>query len=156
MLLSQIEFAAHIGKARSYVTQLKKENRLVMVDGKVDVEASLLKIEETKDPSKSGKENKTSVNYQEVRALNEETKYFLNDVELKQKQSLLVFADSAKAKAADAGTVFRNRMESLPSILAPQLAAERDEHRIFSMMTDHIESYLNDLSHALSQLEKQQ
>ena len=53
--LTQSAFAAHLGIARSYVTQLKKEGRLVMSeDGKlVDLEASQAKIAETADPGKA-------------------------------------------------------------------------------------------------------
>lgn len=53
--LTQSAFAAHLGIARSYVTQLKKEGRLVMSeDGKlVDLEASQARIAETADPGKA-------------------------------------------------------------------------------------------------------
>lgn len=51
--LNQTEFAKHIGVAKSYITQLKQEGRLVFAEnGKVDVEASLLRIKETGDPNR--------------------------------------------------------------------------------------------------------
>jgi len=52
VLLSQAAFSRQLGCARSYVTQLKRDDRLVMVDGKVDVNASLSKIERTGDPNR--------------------------------------------------------------------------------------------------------
>lgn len=54
-LLSQSSFARQQGWSPSYVTQLKREGRLVIgVGGLVDVENSLRRIAETADPSKDG------------------------------------------------------------------------------------------------------
>ncbi len=51
--VSQTEFAEIIGKSKGYVSQLKAAGRLVFNDaGKVDVEASLAKIEATRDPNR--------------------------------------------------------------------------------------------------------
>lgn len=50
-LVTQAEFARLQGWQRSYVTQLKQQGRLVMVDGKVDVEASLAKIDALASPN---------------------------------------------------------------------------------------------------------
>lgn len=54
-LMSFAEFARHAGFKPSYVTQLKREGRLVLSDdGKaVKVAESLARIEETRDPSKA-------------------------------------------------------------------------------------------------------
>ncbi|MCX2896808.1 terminase small subunit [Pseudomonas mandelii] len=55
MYLSKSAFAARIGRAPSYITWLKNNNRLVLTaDGKqVDVTASEALIRETADPSKT-------------------------------------------------------------------------------------------------------
>lgn len=51
--VSQTEFAEIIGKTKGYVSQLKAAQRLVFNDaGKVDVVASLAKIEATRDPNR--------------------------------------------------------------------------------------------------------
>lgn len=51
--LNQTQFAKHINVHKTYVTQLKQAGRLVMTDkGKVDVEASILRIKETEDPNR--------------------------------------------------------------------------------------------------------
>jgi len=49
-LLTQAEFARQNGYSKPYVTKLKAEGRLVMVDGKVDAEASKALIASTADP----------------------------------------------------------------------------------------------------------
>ncbi|WP_030128521.1 hypothetical protein [Pseudomonas sp. QTF5] len=55
IFLSKSAFAAHIGKAPSYITWLKNNNRLVLSDdGKlVNVEATIALIRDTADPTKA-------------------------------------------------------------------------------------------------------
>lgn len=49
---SKSAFARRLGVAPSYVTKLAQEGRLVVVDGQVEVEASLARMEATKDPNR--------------------------------------------------------------------------------------------------------
>nr|WP_238938326.1 terminase small subunit [Pseudomonas weihenstephanensis] len=53
--MSKSAFAAHIGKAPSYITWLKDNNRLVLSDDgkRVNVDATIALIRETADPSKA-------------------------------------------------------------------------------------------------------
>lgn len=174
-LMSQAEFAAHLGVNRSHVTQLKNAGRLVMQDGKVDVEASIKLIDETKDPAKEGvakrhqqersqKEQEktekapsalgTGSRFQLAKAKREEVNCELADIELQTKRGQLLVADQVKLAVADGDTIIRNRLESLPDILAPQLAAETDEQKIRSLLIDHIESLLGDLSRSFYNLAK--
>lgn len=52
--MSKAEFAASRGWSRPYVSKLARQGRLVLVDGRVDVEATLALLAETADPSKAG------------------------------------------------------------------------------------------------------
>lgn len=173
-LLNQSEFAKHIGVERGYITQLKTAGRLVMQDGKVDVEASMLKIEETKDPSKQGVKNrhakerqqantKPEINtdsdkhidsYQNSRAKKEKYSALQAQIAYEKEIGLLLLAVEAKSAVADGDAIIRNRLESLPDLLAPQLAAESDEQKIRSMLIDHIEQMLGDLSRSFHNLAK--
>jgi hypothetical protein len=49
---SKSEFARRLGVAPSYVTKLAQEGRIVVVDGQVEAEASLARMEATKDPNR--------------------------------------------------------------------------------------------------------
>ena len=50
--VTQADLARHLGTTRSYITALKAADRLVCLDGgKIDLEASLTRIEATRDPS---------------------------------------------------------------------------------------------------------
>ncbi|WP_095169657.1 terminase small subunit [Pseudomonas sp. Irchel 3H3] len=55
IFLSKSAFAAHIGKAPSYITWLKKNNRLVLSadERQVNVDATIELIRETADPTKT-------------------------------------------------------------------------------------------------------
>jgi hypothetical protein len=174
-LMSQSDFAAHIGVNRSHITQLKNAGRLVMQDGKVDVEASIKRIDDTKDPAKEGvakrhqqersqkeqeKTEKAPIasgsgsRFQSAKARREEANAELTEIDLQTKRGQLLIADEVKLAVADGDTVIRNRLESLPDILAPQLSAETDEQKIRSMLMDHIESLLGDLSRSFYTLAK--
>jgi len=50
--VNQAEFAALMGWSGAYVTKLKQAGRLVIVDGRVDVEASKVRIADTRDPNR--------------------------------------------------------------------------------------------------------
>ena len=50
-LMSPLEFANHIDRQPGWITQLKDAGRLVMEGDKIDVEASLQRIEDTANPS---------------------------------------------------------------------------------------------------------
>lgn len=53
-VLSKTEFAARRGWAKSYVTKLAKQDRLVLTkDGKIDLEATEALLSQTADPSKA-------------------------------------------------------------------------------------------------------
>lgn len=63
-LLTQKEFALQQGWAQSYVTQLKQAGRLVIVDGKVDVAASLRRIADTADHNRDDVAQRHAANRQ--------------------------------------------------------------------------------------------
>ncbi len=166
-LMSQAEFASYIGSTRSYVTQLKSAGRLAMQDGKVDVEASIELIAKTKDPAKDGVTKRheqergskglgtqtsgapvsgSGSRFQDAKARRETANAELVEIELATLRGTLLVADEVKLCVVDGDTIIRNRLESLPDILAPQLAAETDEQKIRSLLMDHIETLLGDLS----------
>jgi hypothetical protein len=55
---------------------------------------------------------------------------------------------------ADGDAIIRNRLESLPDMLAPQLAAESNEQKIRALLMDQIEYLLSELSQSFHKLTK--
>jgi hypothetical protein len=84
--------------------------------------------------------------YQQARAMKE--KYFAMQAKIayEKEVGLLLVASEVKFAIADGDAIIRNRLESLPDTLAPQLAAEQDESRIRIMLAEHIEELLSELS----------
>lgn len=71
IFLSKSAFAAHIGKAPSYITWLRKNNRLVLStdEKQVNVDATIALIRATADPTKAA----VAARHQEARVLRDVT-----------------------------------------------------------------------------------
>jgi hypothetical protein len=171
--MNQLEFAAHIGKARSYITQLKNNGRLVMNGDQVDVEATMQLIADTEDPSKAGvvdrhqreREQKMTGQlddmsgragsaYQQARAMREKYAAMQAKIAYEKEIGVLLEAQEVRMAVADGDAIIRNRLESLPDILAPQLAAEKDEQKIRILLAGQIEYLLDELSRTFNGMVK--
>lgn len=167
-LLNQSQFAKELGRHRSYVTELKSKGLLVMRAGLVDVEATKKLMEEMKDPSKQAVAERHEANRQKTAVASaadpsaevnpalgsfqtNKAKKAHYDALAAQRDyelsigKLIMAADAGKA-VADAAAVVRQRLESLPDVLAPQFAAETNEQRIRATLLDQIESLLSEMS----------
>lgn len=176
-LLKQNEFAKHIGVKPGYVTQLKSAGRLVMSNGMVDVDASLKLIADTLDPGKIGvterhaQEREQKLNgtppptlddmsgkagsaYQQARAMKEKYLAMGAKIAYEKEVGLLLVASEVRSAIADGDTVLCNRIEALFYSLAPQLADERDEGKILTIMLDHWETIRGDLSRTFNEMAK--
>ena len=141
---TQIEFAQLIGVAKSYVTKLKEQGRLVMTeDGKrVDVEASKARIAATADPSKpdvSAKWTKPTPpanppaddsddapasggsKYHDARAAKEHYAALSAKLDYEKAIGKVVNKADVQAVVEDVITQFRQGLENLPYRLAPEL-----------------------------------
>jgi hypothetical protein len=152
--MTQEQFAKHIDRVPGYITQLKDAGRLVMENGQVNVEASVERIRETANPSfqihadrhQEERERKAGSAYQQARAMREKYAAMQAKISYEKEIGLLLVAHDVKMAVADGDAIIRNRLESLPDILAPQLAAEKDEQRIRMILADQIEFLLDELS----------
>lgn len=170
-------FAARLNYKPSYITSLKQQGRLVMTeDGKrVLVQASIARIKETATPSHQAVADRHAAaraaplptddlddepdtlpppsspeqaKYQSSRAEREHwnAQAAKRDYELSMRQ--LLRADEVEGAIASAVTQLRARLETLPDILAPQLAAEPDESKCRTLLADEIEHTLGELARA--------
>lgn len=169
------EFAGIAGFKPSYITQLEKDNRLVLTeDGKrILVAESLARIEATRDPSKiavarrhaearsaaEGEGNAqaapeteeleiNSSGYQHWRERSERAKALAAERDNAVADGKLLAAADVAAAVATIATTLRTRLESLPAILAPQVVAAVDEARAHALIAEHVE-------HALAESERQ-
>lgn len=181
-LMSQSEFARHIGKTPGYITQQKDAGRIVMQGRMVNVEETIKLMDETKDPSKAGVADrhdrereqkqiapaaygqnahvmdditgKAGSAYQQARAMKEKYAAMQAKIAYEKEVGILLVAQDAMLAVADGDAIIRNRLESMPDMLVPQLAAEMDEQKIRTMLMDYIEHLLGELSQSFHKLTK--
>lgn len=162
---TQAEFAATLGKDKSYVTRLKQAGRLVLTaDGLVDVEASQARIAATADPSRAAsvearqagattpKQAASPANeaignsYQTAKAVNEKYKALTAKLEYEKASGKLVDAEAATLFAADLAATFRSALEVLPDRLAPELVPLNDTETTRAVLVESFEQVLTDLA----------
>lgn len=178
--LTQAQFARHLGVDRAHVTRLKHAGRLVLTPtGHVDVAASEARIAATADPAKAPvaerhaagraaavdgqKQAKTAPesegdaadgtpDYQKARARREEANANLAEIELAERAGQLMETSAVVAVLADAGATCRSMLETLPAVLAPQLATLSDDHACRQLLEEHVGAALNELCDRLAGL----
>lgn len=171
--VTQAEFARHIGVARSYVTALKKADRLVLnAIGNVLVEESKKRIAETADPNRDDvaarhatarsdatvnpeKEPKTedeinsSHDYQKSRAQKEH--YAAEQARLDYERAIGKVVEKADAAAAieDVTSIIRQALENMPHRTAPELVG-KDLDAIRATLKQEIHNALAEMEREFS------
>lgn len=156
VLLSQADFAREIGVGRSRVHALKEAGRLVMVGSLVDVEASKLRIAETRSAAHDDQGKAAIIRAEEpsdsaprridAQARKEHLAAELLQMDLDERQGKLMRAEEVIAAVADAATTLRTRIEAFPDLLASQLAAINDEAQVRAELASQVEIVLAELS----------
>lgn len=90
--------------------------------------------------------------YQQSRAIKEKYNAMAAKREYEISIGVLLIADEVSGVIANAATIVRTRIESLPDILAPQFAAERDEQKIRALWIDYNESMLTEMCRQFQKL----
>lgn len=145
---SQAEFARLQGWAKSYVTELKHQGRLVFdAEGRqVDVAASLARIQATTE--RTGQASAPAVP-PAVRVDRDRKEFYDAEnarLDLEERLGKLMPAAQVLEAVADAGAIFAQQLEALPERLAPQLAAlGGDEGRIRAALADALEGVRHDM-----------
>ena len=142
-----------------------------MVDELVDVQRSIDRIDATKKhpgssrimprsdpppeqprttPSPSSPDDDTTPDYQQARALREHYNALIAKAEYEERIKRLLPIGDVRRFVTDACTIIRAGLESLPETLAPQLAAESDEHIVQSVMAAHVERLLQEMADKFS------
>lgn len=152
--VTQTEFARLIGVGKSYVTALKKSGRLVMdAAGRVLVEESKQSLAR----SNGAPERAAVVTelYQDNRDKKDHYAAELARLDYEERCGSLMIAADVLAVVANAATTLRTRLESIPDILAPQIAAVSDEQQIRAILSDQVETLLAEVSAQFTALSKQ-
>lgn len=92
--------------------------------------------------------------YQEARAVKERYLAMTAKRDYEISMGKLIDAGQVESAAAAAITVMRQRLEGMPAILAPQIAAISDEPRIRAVITEAIEHTLAELAREFGAIAK--
>jgi hypothetical protein len=175
------EFADLLGFKRSYITQLRKDDRLVFTeDGtRILVHESKERIEATKDPARigvvrrhavsrdtpivaaprapeqpEGESEPSSPGFQHWRERGEKAKALGLERDNAIADGKLLDAAEVHAAVGSAITLLRTRFEGLPDALAPELSIIDDEAKARAVLSSHIEHTLAELAREFSSLAK--
>jgi len=157
-VMTQAEYAAARGWSKAYVTKLKQQGRLVMTDdGRVRTAESDKLIAETANGDGRGGPNQPAAeniggSMQASRAVREKYLALTAKRDYEQSCGKLVEIDKVRAYVADAATTLRTRIESLPVMAGPLVAAESDEARCVALLREIVEQCLNELASKFSAL----
>lgn len=167
-VISKTEFAARRGWAKSYVSKLAKQDRLVLTaDGKVDLEATESLLAESADPSKAAvaerherlrlqRESKNAAeepavpqigkpaDFQKSRALREHYLALQEQANFHKMEGSLVERVAVTTGAYNAGRMLRDQLLGMPTQIAPELAAMTDPWEIERHLTTAIRRTLED------------
>ncbi len=171
-VISKTEFAARRGWAKSYVSKLAKQDRLVLTEnGKIDLEATELLLASSADPSKAGVTARhdqdrlerdvypelsitaetpavpptgKAPDYQKARAQREYFLAQLAEAEFHKVQGNLVEREAVTQAAFTAGRMLRDLVFGLSPQLAPELAAMTDPWQIEKHLTGTFRRVFND------------
>lgn len=154
--VTQADLARHLGTSRSYITALKAADRLVLADDGqgIDLEASLARIEATRDPQRADvaerhasaragtllaasqaqaqaarpppdpPEPEDANSYQAARALKE--KYAAKTARMEYERAIgqLIERQAVEDAIEDVMTLVRQQLEQMPNRVSPQLIAQ--------------------------------
>ena len=163
--MNQAEFARTINRSEAYITELKQAGRLVFFPDsqEIDADASVKRMLATKDITKQGvvdhnaeqrggdtldfteRNLQASGAYAQARALREKYNALAAKKDYEIAVGNLLHIDEVKFVIAQGDGIIRDRLESLPDILAPQLALEISEVEIKAIVQRHINGIIENL-----------
>lgn len=141
---SEARIAATADPAKDQVAARHASARSAAVDGKKTTKTVAPVDDESDDLPVGGPD------YQKARARREEANANLAEIELAERAGALMETAAVRAVLADVGATCRAALETLPAILAPQLATLNDDHAIRQLLEEHIGAALNELCDRLA------
>lgn len=157
-LMTQSEFAAHIGKDKGYVTRLKQAGRLVIEgegrDARVKVAESIKKIEETKggrddvearhDAAKGKKASKPDESRVSAQTRKEAAQADIAEMERDQLKGKLIDREQVEQALADVVSFARQGIENFPHRVAGQLVG-KDFEQIMATLKQEVVALMGDM-----------
>lgn len=155
-IVTKAEFARRNSWSKSYVTKLKDDGRLVLTeDGRVLVAESLARIAASAQAPERASPPAVSPTFRADRDRKEFYDAENARLDLEQRLGRTLATRDVRAVCANAAVTLRSRLEGWPARLAPHIAAlGGDEARIRTLLAEHIEQALGELSRGFAKLEE--
>lgn len=170
-LETQSAFARRLGKHKAHVTRLKQAGRLVMVDDRVDVEATLHALEATASPL--ARDQAAAEYHAQQRATPPQPSDTLAELGLRHKRAVadkaeaeakvkqleaaqlereLVAIGEVQAAGIDAGVALRDGLAAMIDRHAAELAAAQAPSQVHALLSEAVEQLLIEFSRACERL----
>lgn len=107
-------------------------------------------VEPESEGEEEGGEVPATPDYQKARARREQANASLAEIELAERAGELMQTSAVVAVLADAAATCRSMLETIPGVLAPQLAALNDAHECRQLLEEHLGAALNELCDRLA------
>jgi len=176
-LISKADYARHRGVTGAMVSHWTNANRIVIVDGKVDRDASDRMLAASRDPARGGKKGKSdgsipntlqgsrapgaeggtapggaSDSYAAVRTLREGYRAKTEEVEYRQRIGELVEKDAYDKALADALGPILAAFDTLAPRLAPKIAGESDARKVQNTIDAAVAAIRQSIADTLQQM----
>jgi hypothetical protein len=171
-LETQAAFARRIGRDKSYVTRLKQSGRLVMREGKVDVEESERLVGDTQsqlprdaanrerlaverlvdEPAPGGDLAEAGRRLKRAQADKAEHEAEMLKLERARLEGSLVELADVKNTATDIAAVMRAALENLADRYAPELTAATEVNQAHAILAEALELVLGELARKIDKL----
>lgn len=172
-LITQAEYARRRGVAKSAVAKAVKENRISLIDGRIDPAVADIQWERNTraradsgravaepvggsptgasdggaaDPGTTAREPKDDGEYSVNRARREKYEADLAEIKLREQQGDLVRVVEVRAEIAKRIGQVRMNLLQLPARLAPLMAVEADQAKIHAMLDAELRGVLANVS----------
>lgn len=179
-LETQAAFARRIGKDRSHVTRLKQSGRLVMNEGRIDVDRTLALLKDTESPLPRDQANRERLAAERAQssapgAVADDIEASLADAGRRQKvaqadkmqheaemarmererlEGSLVELSDVQNAGLDIAAKLRAALEGLPDRYAPELAAATDTNQAHGLLAEALELVLDELTREIAALDQ--
>ncbi len=123
-LITLTELAKRLGVSQPYVQKLKKQGLIAVKAGKCDYEASMKLIESSKDPARAEfsksmgrpmQDKKQAITFNDARTAKEAARARLAQIEVKEKEGMLVPKDELTFALKDLFLEIRGQILSIPT-----------------------------------------
>lgn len=167
-LMTQKQYAEHVGCDQSRISRLMKQGKLkgaIDKEGKIDPDKADIVLKKNLAPENRKiliddvpKEEKVEavkntefekLDYNEARTLNEQYKAMLNKLEYEEKANILVNIEDINSKLFKVARQIRDSIQAIPDRCSALVAVENDAWKCKQLLSTEIDFILNDLSEKL-------